>query len=280
MIVTTNKKRLETRPGIFLKLILETNINGFHPISFLSLLKHELSQGSGFKDYRSRVRDMDKFLMRGIRQTGFDAYKEFFIQKTNNNNERNKPPLILKEFLDHLENIFLPLTKFDSEALYEFDDILTAHLQLAEKLASGQANDGATLLWQGEAGNALSIFISELRQETPYIKQCTLSQYSALFEEFIGSQTVRPRYGVHPRIAILGQMEARLHYSDRVILAGLNENTWPPNVGHDPWMSRPMRDKFGLPKPERVITLAAHDFVSNICAPEVFLTRSKRQDGY
>jgi len=44
-------------------------------------------------------------------------------------------------------------------------------------------------------------------------------------------------------------------------------------------MSRPMRQKFGLPSPERSITLAAHDFTQAFCAPEIYLTRSTKMDG-
>jgi len=40
-----------------------------------------------------------------------------------------------------------------------------------------------------------------------------------------------------------------------------------------------MRKNYGLPVPERNISLAAHDFVQAFCANEVFLTRSERVDG-
>jgi len=62
-------------------------------------------------------------------------------------------------------------------------------------------------------------------------------------------------------------------------MGGLNEGTWPPDVGYDPWMSRPMRKKFKLPSPEYRVGLSAHDFAQLACTKEVFLTRSLRTNG-
>jgi ATP-dependent helicase/nuclease subunit B len=59
----------------------------------------------------------------------------------------------------------------------------------------------------------------------------------------------------------------------------LNEGTWPADPGNDPWMSRPMREAFGLPALERRIGLAAHDFAEGFLAPEVILTRATRVEG-
>lgn len=81
-----------------------------------------------------------------------------------------------------------------------------------------------------------------------------------------------PLYGTHPRLRILGQLEARMTDADLIVVAGLDEKTWPPEASHDPWMSRPMRAEFGLPPPKRQIGLAAHDFVQGFCAPHVVLT--------
>ena len=87
-------------------------------------------------------------------------------------------------------------------------------------------------------------------------------------------RVVRPRFGRHPRLAILGPLEARLQRFDVLILSGLNEGTWPGDPPTDPWMSRPMRKAFGLPSPERRIGLAAHDIAQALCAPRVVLTRA------
>ena len=67
--------------------------------------------------------------------------------------------------------------------------------------------------------------------------------------------------------------------SDRVILGGLNEGTWPPETHADAWLNRPMRRKLGLDLPERRIGLAAHDFAQAMGARELLLTRARKANG-
>src|SRR5207302_1829665 len=86
-------------------------------------------------------------------------------------------------------------------------------------------------------------------------------------------------FGRHPRLAILGPLEARLQPFDVVVLGGLNEGTWPRSAAADPWLSRPMRERLGLESPERSIGLAAHDFATLAAVPDVRLTRALKVDG-
>jgi ATP-dependent helicase/nuclease subunit B len=64
-----------------------------------------------------------------------------------------------------------------------------------------------------------------------------------------------------------------------LILGGLNEGVWPPQAESDPWLSRPMRQQFGLPPPERRVGAAAHDFAQALGASTVVLTRALRVEG-
>src|SRR5690606_3435885 len=83
----------------------------------------------------------------------------------------------------------------------------------------------------------------------------------------------------HPRLSILGLLEARLVDADVMVLGGLNEGAWPPTATVDAWLNRPMRAQLGLQPPERRIGLAAHDFVQAACARRVWLTRAQKADG-
>ena len=78
---------------------------------------------------------------------------------------------------------------------------------------------------------------------------------------------------------ILGLLEARLTESDRVVLGGLVEGTWPPESNNDAWLSRPMRHSLGLDLPERRIGLSAHDFAQLLGAREVILSRAAKIAG-
>jgi ATP-dependent helicase/nuclease subunit B len=81
------------------------------------------------------------------------------------------------------------------------------------------------------------------------------------------------------RIAIWGLLEARLQRRELMILAGLNEGTWPAPPSEDPFLSRGMRARLGLPSVDERIGLAAHDFAQLANAPNVVMTRALRKDG-
>src|SRR4029079_16547912 len=100
-----------------------------------------------------------------------------------------------------------------------------------------------------------------------------------LFRSLAMKVPVRAAQGQHPRLAILGPLEARLQQFDMLILGGLNEGSWPQAAGNDPWFSRPMRKTLGLEQPERSIGLAAHDFAMLASGPRVLLTRARKKDG-
>ncbi len=154
-----------------------------------------------------------------------------------------------------------------------FEQWLDAHLETSEFFCSPE------FLCVGQDGEAAALLFSSLREQAGLIEPVTASDYFAILVQTMKGVAVRPAYGLHPRLMILGQLEARLVETDVMILSGLNEGTWPPDAGLDPWMSRPMRKRFGLPPLERSIGLSAHDFAQALCAKQVYLTRSLRVDG-
>ena len=98
----------------------------------------------------------------------------------------------------------------------------------------------------------------------------------AFLRDLFDQQSVRPPYGGHPRIFIWGLLEARLQRADLMILGGLNEGVWPALTAPDPWLPPKVRDTLGMPTLDTRIGLAAHDFASLLGAPEVLLTRARR----
>jgi ATP-dependent helicase/nuclease subunit B len=97
-----------------------------------------------------------------------------------------------------------------------------------------------------------------------------------LLRQLLDERAVRPPYGGHPRIFIWGLLEARLQRADLLILGGLNEGAWPAAPAPDPWLPPKVRAKLNMPTLEFRIGLAAHDFASALGAPEVLITRSRR----
>ncbi len=153
---------------------------------------------------------------------------------------------------------------------------LTAHIAVAEIVAATDQQTGRERLWQGDDGEAAATWLDDWREAAHDFSLLSGEEYQGLFATLMRNVTVRPRYAQHPRLSILGPLEARLIQSDVIILGGLNEGVWPPEAAVDPWMSRPMKKDFGLRMPEYRVGLSAQDFVQLASAPEVVLTRSKR----
>ena len=104
-----------------------------------------------------------------------------------------------------------------------------------------------------------------------------LDEYRVLFDRLVSGVTARGPQHAHPRLKILGLLEARLLEADLVILAGLDETIWPPQPRSDAFLNRPMRAQIGLTPPERRIGQSAHDFAMAMGAREVVLSRAQKR---
>jgi ATP-dependent helicase/nuclease subunit B len=260
--------------GIYLRLAVQVCVEGCEPVSLLAFLKHDMTRIQGIKNYRSVLQRFEKDLLRGPAPRHFFAdCRTRFYKKMEDDSVKEKPAPESLQFLEKLESSLLfYLTIFDGDEK-PFAEYLKLHIKLAEMFC-GQSSP-----WHGEQGEQASRLFAQLLDYADSFPPITGSDYLIIISNLMQTVTVRRKYGTHPRLQILGQLEGRLVQADRVILSGLNEGTWPADPGHDPWMSRPMRTQYGLPVPERSITLAAHDFIQGFCAGEVFITRPERKDG-
>ncbi len=149
------------------------------------------------------------------------------------------------------------------------------HRTLTEALSSGPAADPVTL-WDGPAGEIARDYFTALETEAAHGGTLTAPAYRDLVEGVLSRGEVRETVAAHPFIRIWGTREARIGGADLVILGGLNDGTWPDRPPPDPWLNRRMRLDAGLLLPERRIGLSAHDYQQAIAAPEVVLTRARR----
>src|SRR6185503_7404829 len=131
--------------------------------------------------------------------------------------------------------------------------------------------------WRGPDGRMAAELLAEL-QASASASQLTVPAEEAvpLLRQLLDNHAVRPPYGGHPRIFIWGLLEARLQRADLLVLGGLNEGVWPALPAPDPWLPPKVRATLGMPTLEYRIGLAAHDFASALGAPEVLITRAKR----
>ncbi|HMA16473.1 MAG TPA: double-strand break repair protein AddB [Kiloniellaceae bacterium] len=262
-----------TPPGVFLRLTAEMAAERFAPVALLAALKHPLAAGGEAPAvFRRRVRALERAVLRGPRPApGLEGLRRALAE--------SGADAALLAWLDRLEGWLAPFAAAVQGDAARLADLVDAHLGAAEALAASDGESGADRLWAGEAGEAAAAFAAELREAGLATPASPRLHYPAALEALMAGRAVRPRYGRHPRIAILGPLEARLQHADVLVLGGLNEGTWPAEVNPGPWLSRPMQAAFGLPLPERRIGLAAHDFFQAFCAPTVYLTRAERVEG-
>jgi ATP-dependent helicase/nuclease subunit B len=185
----------------------------------------------------------------------------------------------LRALVDRVDAATAPLIAALAGDTTDLASIIAAHIACCESLAASDDEQGAARLWREPAGEAAALFLNELLQEAEGFPPFRGGEYPALFEALLAGPVVRPPYGRHPRVFIWGLLEARLQQADLVVLGGLNEGVWPAALASDPWLSRPMRQSFGLPPPERRIGTAAHDYALALGASEVVMTRAARIEG-
>lgn len=241
------------------------------PITLLSLLKHPLCSANKEKGWGNALakRLETDGCIRGLTPpNGIQT----LITRTKHDE--------IKQDLAHIEDLLSPLAKRIDRGLYNHtteESYLREFLvDLIKTLETITAPD---IIWTGDAGEEMAQFFAEILELCTDMPALSFPDLKSILINQMGRIAVRPRYGIHPRLSIYGQIEARLVQADRVILSSINEGTWPTAPVNDPWMSRPMRQDMNLPSPERAVTLASHDFVQGLSAPEVFITRAQKSGG-
>lgn len=277
----------QTPVGSYLRLIMDTAVQGA-PIPLLSLLKHPMA-GGGWPagQMRRQARLLETAVLRGPRPpAGLEGLRQsirFHASDAADKRRRISNPAIRDDLLALVDRVDTAMGEL-CRAVADGDerplsDWLRLHVGAAEALAALDGEAGSDRLWRDKDGETAAGFIDELREAADGYPPLGGKDYAGLMEVLIAGRAVRPAFGLHPRLHVLGLMEARLQQFDVMVLAGLNEGTWPPAPPPDPWMSRPMRRDFGLPAPERMVGQAAHDFASACGAKTLYLTRSERVEG-
>ena len=267
----------DTPVGTFLRLSADLAGSGVIPIALLALLKHPLAAGGAAPEmFRYRARKLELAILRGPRPApGFNGLRAALKAAAMEELQQET----LSAWLDEIAEQAAPFIAMVASSATSLGDLLTAHVGFAEWLAGHDKKRGAECLWNGESGEAAALLIEEIRTASGALPEIAGAAYPGLFESLMRGRVVRPAWGRHPRLSILGTLEARLQFADLVILGGLNEGTWPPDPMPDPWLSRPMRAALGLSAPERRIGQSAHDFAQAAAAPQVVLSRATKVGG-
>jgi len=216
------------------------------PATILEILKHPLVQQGP---------------QRGVFLETLQAFEKKALRQT-----------VLAKTLEDLEGEAPALLKPFFQALMTYqigpgEDPISLHQQLVETLL------GAPL------SHELFSF-DLLREAIQGIPLEACPPYPILLETILDALQVYPDHFLsHPRIRILGVLEARLMPADFVILGGMNEENWPGNVGLDTWINDTFRKKMGLPLSDQKVGFMAHDFLQAFAAPALIFTRSLLNQG-
>lgn len=261
----------DTPPGAFLRLLAEAGAEALAPRPLLALLKHPLAAlGRKPERLRAEVRDLERRALHGPRPApGLAGLRAALPAGAE----------ALHRLLDDLDRALAPFLALLAADAAPPAALADAHLAAAEALAEAPGEPGPLRLWRGEDGEAAAAFAVELAEAVADLPPTEGRHYPELLEAALAGRVVRPLWGDHPRLFIWGPLEARLQHADVILLAGLNEGTWPATADADPWMSRPMRERFGLPPPERRIGQQAHDVAQMLARPRVVLSRALRDGG-
>jgi ATP-dependent helicase/nuclease subunit B len=252
------------RCGVLAGLVARAGVDPLDPVNLLAILKHPYVRLLREPEAFARgVAELERYGLRGPRAASAEDLEARLA-------ERPLGAEIAAELLGLLRVV-------QGETRPPADQA-AAVASVMESLAMAAAGDAGDL-WSGHGGEAMSRLLAGLIRDGGQLPPCDARGFADLLERLMEGETVRTGGATHPRLRILGGIEARLVRADRLVVAGLEEGVWPKGAPLDPFLSRPMRTRLGLPPPERRVGLAAHDFAQAACAPEVVLLHSERREG-
>lgn len=237
--------------------------------ALLTLLKHPLCHAAGGRrQHLLNTRDLELY----IRRTGLPFPEPADLIAWGQAEKR-------QGWANWVSTCFFVPQDRDAQPL---SDWLTRHVDLALACVAGSEEAGeenrTTPLWTGRGGDELHKMVQSLTQAADLAGALPARDYVDLFSAVLARGEVRESDTPHPNVLIWGTIEARVLGPDLLILAGLNEGSWPEMPQADPWLNRRMRAMAGLLAPERRVGLSAHDFQQACCGPQVILSRSLRSD--
>jgi len=261
---------LQTPSGTLILAMLNGIADRFSPVSVLAIAKHPLVRaGDQRLEWLEKVRALDIVLRGPSTGSGLAAISRLLadqLLRTKDIGKKQEKQSLLLWWEESLECFSV----LDPAKIGSFSNLLETLSQVADDLTNGT-------IWKGEAGRQLAVLFEEfIAQDFGGIGAVQREALPELITELASGQVVRPPYGGHPRVALLGLLEARLQPADILICAGLNEGSWPQLPDPDPWLAPRIRRQLGLPALERNIGLSAHDLATAMGAKQCVVTRSRR----
>lgn len=256
-----------TPPGTLLLALADAAAQAFAPMPLLTLLKHPLVRPDDRAAWLDGARALD-LALRGPRPA--PGLAGIAAQLAEQDGRDGPIRCEAATWWAEASPLLAPLETVFAGGAQPLPVLVAMLREAAQSL-------GGDMLWSREDGRAAAGLLDELEREAAHGPALADPQSLApLLRTLMDEVAVRPPQGGHPRLAILGLIEARLHSADLMILGGLNEGVWPGLPAPDPWLAPRIRAELGLPGLERRIGVSAHDLAIGLGARHVLLTRARR----
>ncbi len=263
----------------FLRLVARLMVEPSNAVNLAALVHHQLfGLGLDAKERRPLLARFDQFLRGRTPREGWDGLLLSLeddwrpCQRQWGKAEREQIAAALRDFIIRLREAFT----HDLPSGRGIGERIRALMSIAERLAATPREAGAARLYRFEDGEAVQAHLQTLLQAERLLPEVDDEEWPHFFDAILQGQTLRQPGGQHPRLAILGVLEARLQTADLVVVGGLAEGIWPAEEAVDPFLSHGIRRILGLPSPDMDVGRLAHDFASFATSPRVLLTRAER----
>ncbi len=257
-------------PGRFLRQVAGVISRPMTAASLLALLKHPITNSGDTRgDHLLLTRELELYL----RKQGIPFPTQAILEKWCITIQHDQAPVWAHWVID-------AILKAERSGISDFASWVEHHRTTATHIAAGPSlSDDAGQLWQKKAGAQVRTLFTTMQDAAHAAAPLDVRDYVDIFSGILAKDEVRDFKQPHPNITILGTLEARVQAADTIILASLNEDTWPAPPSPDPWLNRKMRADAGLLLPERQVGLSAHDFQTAFTlGTQVWITRSMRSD--
>ncbi len=257
----------QTAAGRAFLLAAEVMAEGARAVPLMALLGHPLVDGGMERGvWLRRLRRLERELRGPRLAPGLEPARGEIAELA-----KKRPEMA--EWWAIAEAQLLPLIEIDRDNPAELAGLIDTLAASAEALCGEK-------LWAQEDGRTLAGFVEEFRlhaREAGFI--VAPRDVAQVLADAMEERAVRPPYGGHARVQVLGLLEARMNRADLVICAGLNEGVWPARGSVDALLAPPVLRALGVPGGDFRIGLSAHDLAGALGAPEVVLSRSERDEG-
>jgi len=268
--------------GILARLIGEIGADGASAAKIAALLSHPLACFGLVRDEVAHLAPMiDIGVLRAIAREEDALWSQSIDDAKAAAADRHAPALArglsesdwagVEALLARMDAALAPILALPRDA--DLRARVDAHRAALEAVA---ATPDETLACDG-AEELFALFDTLAQSNAPLGFTC--ANYAAFLASLLLETTLRMARRTHPRVKILGPLEARLIHADLVLIAGLDEAVWPPQTDAGAFLNRAMRRQLGLTPPERRIGQSAHDFEMAFGADALVLSRALKRNG-